>query len=50
MSTMVSVAVVADNDDLPISPTPVQEASGVVVSYQRLGGEVWVNSIWQGRS
>ncbi|MEV0614207.1 hypothetical protein AB0I81_12855 [Nonomuraea sp. NPDC050404] len=48
MSTMVSVAVVADNDDLPISPTPVREASGVIVSYQRQGGEVWVNSIWEG--
>ncbi|MEV0385932.1 hypothetical protein [Nonomuraea sp. NPDC050643] len=48
MSTMVSVAVVADNEDLPISPTPVREASGVVVTYQRQGGEVWVNSIWEG--
>ncbi|HEX4814611.1 MAG TPA: hypothetical protein VFV66_17865 [Nonomuraea sp.] len=48
MSTMVSVAVVADNDDLPISATPVREPSGVVVTYQRQGGEVWVNSIWQG--
>lgn len=48
MSTMVSVAVVADNDDLPVSATPVHEPSGVVVTYQRLGGEVWVNSIWQG--
>ncbi|GAA3534184.1 hypothetical protein GCM10022419_011960 [Nonomuraea rosea] len=47
MSTMVSVAVVADNDDLLISATSVQEASGVVVTYQRQGGEVWVNSIWQ---
>ncbi|MGA4989555.1 hypothetical protein [Nonomuraea bangladeshensis] len=47
MSTMVSVAVVADNDDLPISHTPVREPSGVVVTYQRQGGEVWVNSIWQ---
>ncbi|MFG1967746.1 hypothetical protein ACGFJC_00400 [Nonomuraea fuscirosea] len=48
MSTMVSVAVVADNEDLPISSTPVREASGVVVSYQRQGGEIWVNSIWEG--
>lgn len=48
MSTMVSVAVVADNEDLPVSPSPVREASGVVVSYQRQGGEVWVNSIWEG--
>jgi hypothetical protein len=48
MSAMVSVAVVADNDDLTISPTPVREASGVVVTYQRQGGEVWVNSIWEG--
>jgi hypothetical protein len=48
MSTMVSVAVVADNDDLPVSTTPVHEPSGVVVTYQRQGGEVWVNSIWQG--
>ncbi|WP_157548038.1 hypothetical protein [Nonomuraea candida] len=48
MSTMVSVAVVADNEDLPISPAPVREPSGVVVSYQRQGGEVWVNSVWQG--
>ncbi|MGI5282413.1 hypothetical protein ACQEVF_03680 [Nonomuraea polychroma] len=48
MSTMVSVAVVADNDDLPISTAPVHEPSGVVVTYQRQGGEVWVNSIWQG--
>lgn len=47
MSAMVSVAVVADNDDLPVSPTPVREPSGVVVTYQRQGGEVWVNSIWQ---
>ncbi|GGT01736.1 hypothetical protein GCM10010156_69590 [Planobispora rosea] len=47
MSTMVSVAVVADNDDLPVSATPVHEPSGVVVTYQRQGGEVWVNSIWQ---
>ncbi|SDH07622.1 hypothetical protein [Nonomuraea jiangxiensis] len=47
MSTMVSVAVVADNDDLPVSATPVREPSGVVVTYQRQGGEVWVNSIWQ---
>lgn len=48
MSTMMSVAVVADNDDLPISPIPIREPSGVVVTYQRQGGEVWVNSIWQG--
>ncbi|HUR01901.1 MAG TPA: hypothetical protein VM347_05130 [Nonomuraea sp.] len=48
MSTMMSVAVVADNDDLPISPTPIREPSGVIVTYQRQGGEVWVNSIWQG--
>ncbi|TDD11243.1 hypothetical protein E1292_06175 [Nonomuraea deserti] len=48
MSAMVSVAVVADNDDLPVSPDPVREPSGVVVTYQRQGGEVWVNSIWQG--
>lgn len=48
MSTMMSVAVVADNDDLPISTTPVHEPSGVVVTYQRQGGELWVNSIWQG--
>ncbi|TMR97955.1 hypothetical protein [Nonomuraea basaltis] len=48
MSTMVSVAVVADNDDLPVSATPIHEPSGVVVTYQRQGGEVWVNSIWQG--
>ncbi|WP_336204212.1 hypothetical protein [Nonomuraea sp. LPB2021202275-12-8] len=47
MSAMVSVAVVADNDDLPISATPVRESSGVVVTYQRQEGEVWVNSIWQ---
>ncbi|MFG1704407.1 hypothetical protein ACFLIM_14545 [Nonomuraea sp. M3C6] len=47
MSTMVSVAVVADNDDLPVITTPVHEPSGVVVTYQRQGGEVWVNSIWQ---
>ncbi|MEO3868629.1 hypothetical protein ABGB18_07355 [Nonomuraea sp. B12E4] len=47
MSTMVSVAVVADNDDLTVSATPVHEPSGVVVTYQRQGGEVWVNSIWQ---
>ncbi|MGN9841135.1 hypothetical protein ACTMTI_23715 [Nonomuraea sp. H19] len=49
MSTLVSVAVVADTDDLPMSTTPVREPSGVVVTYQRQGGEVWVNSIWQGR-
>ncbi|GGO66958.1 hypothetical protein [Nonomuraea cavernae] len=48
MSTMVSVAVVADNDDLPISATSVREPSGVVVTYQRQEGEVWINSIWQG--
>ncbi|WP_433440477.1 hypothetical protein [Nonomuraea sp. CA-141351] len=48
MSTLVSVAVVADSDDLPISTTPVHEPSGVVVTYQRQGGDVWVNSIWQG--
>ncbi|NRQ38754.1 hypothetical protein HII36_44060 [Nonomuraea sp. NN258] len=47
MTTMVSVAVVADNDDLPVHAEPVREASGVVVTYQRQGGEVWVNSIWQ---
>jgi len=47
MSSMVSVAVVADNDDLAVSPEPVREASGVVVTYQRQGGEVWVNSVWQ---
>lgn len=47
MSSMVSVAVVADNDDLPVSPEPMREASGVVVTYQRQGGEVWVNSVWQ---
>ncbi|MET7337358.1 hypothetical protein [Nonomuraea sp. NPDC005650] len=50
MSTMVSVAVVADNDDLPVSTVPVREPSGVVVTYQRQGGEVWVNSIWEGPS
>ncbi|MEV0235329.1 hypothetical protein [Nonomuraea sp. NPDC050786] len=49
MSTMVSVAVVADTDDLPVSATPVREPSGVVVTYQRQGGDVWVNSIWQGQ-
>ncbi|MCA2176345.1 hypothetical protein LDL08_09130 [Nonomuraea glycinis] len=48
MSAMVSVAVVADSDDLPISTSPVHESSGVVVTYQRQEGEVWVNSIWQG--
>ncbi|MFI7633065.1 hypothetical protein [Nonomuraea sp. NPDC049400] len=48
MSTMVSVAVVADNDDLPISTAPVREPSGVVVTFQRQGRDVWVNSIWQG--
>jgi len=48
MSTMVSVAVVADNDDLAISTDPVREPSGVIVTYQRQEGEVWVNSIWQG--
>ncbi|MGW0810176.1 hypothetical protein [Nonomuraea sp. NPDC002799] len=47
MSTMVSVAVVADNEDLAVSADPVCEPSGVVVTYQRQGGEVWVNSIWQ---
>ncbi|MGI5270226.1 hypothetical protein ACQEUU_13820 [Nonomuraea sp. CA-218870] len=47
MSTMVSVAVVADNDDLAVSSDPVRKASGVVVTYQRQGGEVWVNSMWQ---
>jgi hypothetical protein len=50
MSTMVSVAVVADVPDdgeLPVSPCPVREESGVVITYQRQGGEVWVNSMWQ---
>ncbi|MEU6714328.1 hypothetical protein ABZ897_22915 [Nonomuraea sp. NPDC046802] len=47
MSTMVSVAVVADNEDLQVDADPVREPSGVVVTYQRQGGEVWVNSMWQ---
>ncbi|GIH94791.1 hypothetical protein Psi01_54210 [Planobispora siamensis] len=47
MSTMVSVAVVADTDDLPVTAEAVHEPSGVVVTYQRQEGEIWVNSIWE---
>jgi metal-dependent amidase/aminoacylase/carboxypeptidase family protein len=47
MSHMVSVAVLADADALPVSETTRCEPSGVTVTYLQEGGDVWVNSIWQ---